>query len=104
MTSEARASAALFEGEGTGSVPGCLTGESEERETWTAESLRAVFSVSIREAAGRDFGGLTFRSTRKVTRVAWRVWTSSNVVISRIQGLIQPESLILAQSERWRQA
>jgi hypothetical protein len=24
------------------SVPGCLTGESEERETWTAESLRAV--------------------------------------------------------------
>ena len=23
-------------------VPGCLTGESEERETWTAESLRAV--------------------------------------------------------------
>jgi hypothetical protein len=63
MTSEARASAALFEGEGTGSVPGCLTGESEERETWTAESLRAVFS-HCREAAGRDFGGLTFRSTR----------------------------------------
>jgi hypothetical protein len=24
-------------------VPGCLTGESEERETWTAESLRAAF-------------------------------------------------------------
>jgi hypothetical protein len=23
-------------------VPGCLTGESEERETWTAESLRAA--------------------------------------------------------------
>jgi hypothetical protein len=22
--------------------PGCLTGESEERETWTAESLRVV--------------------------------------------------------------
>ena len=103
MISEARASAALFEGEGTGSVLGCLTGESEERETWTAESLRAVFS-HCREAAGRDFGGLTFRSTRKVTRVAWRVWTSSNVVNSRIQSLIQPESLILAQSERWRQA
>jgi len=25
-------------------VPGCLTGESEERETWTAESLRAASS------------------------------------------------------------
>jgi hypothetical protein len=24
-------------------VPGCLTGESEERETWTAESLRAAW-------------------------------------------------------------
>ena len=30
--------------------------------------------------------------------------TSSNVVISRIKVLIQLESLILAQSERWRQA
>ena len=26
-------------------VPGCLTGESEERETWTAESLRAASSI-----------------------------------------------------------
>jgi hypothetical protein len=26
-------------------VPGCLTGESEERETWTAESLRAASSL-----------------------------------------------------------
>ena len=25
-------------------IPGCLTGESEERETWTAESLRAASS------------------------------------------------------------
>ena len=23
-------------------IPGCLIGESEERETWTAESLRAL--------------------------------------------------------------
>src|ERR1700683_5008157 len=29
-------------GRGTACAPGCLTGESEERETWTAESLRAV--------------------------------------------------------------
>jgi hypothetical protein len=25
-------------------VPGCLKSESEERETWTAESLRAAFA------------------------------------------------------------
>src|SRR5262245_17277165 len=31
-------------GGGTAMVPGCLTGESEERETWTAESLRAASS------------------------------------------------------------
>ena len=46
-------------GEGTVSVPGCLTSESEERETWTAK-------VDLTEdlqgkAAGRDFGGLTFQ-------------------------------------------
>ena len=33
------------EGRGHCSAPGCLTSESEERETWTAESLRAVSSV-----------------------------------------------------------
>jgi hypothetical protein len=26
-------------------VPGCLKSESEERETWTAESLRAAFAI-----------------------------------------------------------
>ena len=30
--------------DGISPVPGCLTGESEERETWTAESLRAASS------------------------------------------------------------
>jgi hypothetical protein len=30
---------------GAALVPGCLIGESEERETWTAESLRAVPSI-----------------------------------------------------------
>ena len=40
-----RASAALrFTGERDRQVPGCLTSESEERETWTAESLRAASS------------------------------------------------------------
>ncbi len=53
-------------------VPGCLKSESEERETWTAESLRAassngeglglrVWAFPARVAAGRDFGGLTFQ-------------------------------------------
>jgi hypothetical protein len=46
-------------------VPGCLTGESEERETWTAESLRAasVRGNLARKWPGRDFGGRRFRST-----------------------------------------
>ena len=30
--------------DGTRAVPGCLTGESEERETWTGEALRAASS------------------------------------------------------------
>jgi hypothetical protein len=44
----------------------CLTSESEERETWTAESLRAAFRAgeSLRGMRpGRDFGGRRFRST-----------------------------------------
>src|SRR6185503_18016299 len=34
----------------TARFPGCLTSESEERETWTAESLRTASSN------GEDFG------------------------------------------------
>ena len=36
----------------------------------------------------------------------WTEWdlVKRNVVTCRFQVLIQPESLILAQSERWRQA
>ena len=56
--------------DGISPVPGCLTGESEERETWTAESLRAASSNGegfgfFREESGhgRDFGGRRFRST-----------------------------------------
>ena len=65
-----------FPGFGRGScTPGCLTGESEERETWTAESLRVAwnevavlwFAIIGKQlpchAAGRDFGGTRFRST-----------------------------------------
>jgi hypothetical protein len=57
---------------GTVLVPGCLTGESEERETWTAESLRAASSNAEGFAKGllckrirpdETFGGTRFRST-----------------------------------------
>ena len=49
---------------GASPVPGCLTSEDEERETWTAESLR----VSLLESLGfsdrdrtKDFGGTRFK-------------------------------------------
>jgi hypothetical protein len=70
--SDVRASAApaLFRRRGR-EVPGCLTSESEERETWTAESLRTASangegfdrSRTGTDAVGRDFGGQRFRST-----------------------------------------
>jgi hypothetical protein len=111
-------------------VPGCLTGESEERETWTAESLRAVSSEGqpFAEMAGRDFGGRRFRSTpisrkrcfcgamtmvrckphaciRAQEHTRTKDWWD---LVKRCdlpgKVLIQLESLILAQSERWRQA
>ena len=41
------------------SVPGCLTSEDEERETWTAESLRV---------SGAGFG-LHLRSDEKTSAV-----------------------------------
>ena len=40
-------------------VPGCLTGESEERETWTAESLRTASSNG--EGLGRKAWAFSFR-------------------------------------------
>ena len=103
-------------------VPGCLTGESEERETWTAESLRAASPIGDacvhRGAAGRDFGGRRFRSTPLSLR--GRAWArcESHAGSIRVEKewdlvkrcdqpgkvLIQLGSLILAQSERWRQA
>ena len=43
------------------SGPGCLTSEDEERETWTAESLRSLeylkTSVFIFRGWTKDFGG-----------------------------------------------
>ena len=55
----------------TARFPGCLTGESEERETWTAESLRTASSNGEgfgffweRGGHGRDFGGQRFKVHR----------------------------------------
>jgi hypothetical protein len=45
-------------------TPGCLTSEDEERETWTAESLRDLeylkTSVFIFRGRTKDFGGTRF--------------------------------------------
>ena len=73
-------------------APGCLKSESEERETWTAESLRAASSngegfgfFCKRGGHGRDFGGLTFQGFLHcpIAQAIGRVGTSSNVVTSR---------------------
>ena len=113
---------------GTALVPGCLTGESEERETWTAESLRAAIPgseiwlrkklVSNGDAAGRDFRRSTFQVNTLVVRRQARArlrprarlraheqeWDLVKRCDQPGKVLIQLESLILAQSERWRQA
>jgi hypothetical protein len=93
-----------------------LTSEYEERETQAAESLRTAASVKTQvfgeRGHGRDFGGLTFQGTSLNSCFSglpelqlFSGWTSSNVVTyAEIKVLIQLESLILAQSERWRQA
>jgi hypothetical protein len=57
----------------------------------------------------KDFGGTRFEKgytivARDVNRRRYNGGTSSNVVISRFKVQVQLESLILAQSERWRQA
>ena len=104
----------------TARFPGCLKIESEERETWTAESLRAAFMIEACFDRKK-------RSRKRIRRFTFKVhrWPKGQCmdlvkdveaqgirslchcakrVISRDQNLIQLESLILAQSERWRQA
>src|SRR4029078_10845032 len=74
----------------TPGVPGCLTSKSEERETWTAESLRTAHRgkrlrlFPEESGHGRDFGGQRFRSSLDVRSGAQSSeWadsgTSSNV-------------------------
>src|ERR1700746_2704017 len=86
-------------GGGTALVPGCLTGESEERETCTAESLRAasrmetyVFEGSVRTRLRRSTFQVNTLSRAgagacDANRPCWiqldRSGTSSNVVMGR---------------------
>jgi len=60
-------------------VPGCLTGESEERETWTAESLRAASSNGegfgfFRKRAAVEETSAVLRF--KVHRAGWEIGRS----------------------------
>src|SRR6476620_11256295 len=86
--------------DGIPAIPGCLTSEDEERETWTAESLRSLeylkTSVFIFRGWTKDFGGtrlhrLHHRCQRCESQTACRLrpakngGTSSNVVISRFK-------------------
>ena len=79
--------------------PGCLTSESEERETWTAESLRTASSngegasfFPEEDGHGRDFGGQRLRYIADLLS-AWAQacegsgsgWTSSKRVICQNQ-------------------
>ena len=68
-----------------------------------------------RSGPDEDFGGTRFKGYTIVASdvnrrqlIGFGRWknggTSSNVVISRFKVQVQLESLILAQSERWRQA
>jgi len=77
-------------------VPGCLTGESEERETWTAESLRAALPREFRlrkksgfqreggriETSAVDVSGNTM-GRRVSNHSTDQSGTSSNVVTCR---------------------
>src|SRR5450755_4302946 len=104
-------------GGGTAMVPGCLKSESEERETWTAGSLRAALSwksnfprrAALEETSAvhvlRYIADRTFRSVGGPRQCddTTQCRHCANVTC-RDKNLIQLESLILAQSERWRQA
>src|SRR5262249_61839239 len=94
---------------------GCLTSESEERETWTAEFLRAAFraGASLRGMRpGRDFGGRRFRSTlgRLSELSGKREFGGSDRgdLVERCdepeKGRVKLERLMLGHSEHCRQA
>ena len=90
----------------------CLTIESEERETWTAEVL--ADAPSQEGVSKKDTLTVTFPDTgRKASQgVFGSVWDSSRQApsgaalksVTSQASIFQLESLILAQNERWRQA
>jgi hypothetical protein len=59
-------------GEGDAAASGCLTSKDEERETWTAESLRVSITRKLRLSKGwgrtKDFGGTRFKGYTIVVR------------------------------------
>ena len=71
--------------DGTTIVPGCLTCESEERETWTAESLRAAFrrrSNSPRESGRTRLRRSTFQVNTLVVKRQARARCESRARLS----------------------
>ena len=77
-------------------VSGCLTSESEERETWTAESLRTASSIEeasaffgngavMEETSAVDVSGQHYWISQRASFAGDKSGTSSNVVISRDQ-------------------
>jgi hypothetical protein len=117
---EVRRLSGISEG-GTASVPGCLIGESEERETWTAESLRAASSIedlssiavrpdetSAVDVSGQHLvvqaAGVRAMQVVRASGVRRQAWDLVKRCDQPGKVLLQLESLILAQSERWRQA
>src|SRR3954451_6566562 len=93
-------------------TPGCLTSEDEERETWTAESLRisntwklrfSTFGIGRKTSAVHVLKRLHHRRQRCESRAINMVGPRQTLRSAGSKFQVQLESLILAQSERWRQ-
>ena len=91
---------------------GCLTIESEERETWTAEVL--ADAPSQEGVSKKDTLTVTFPDTGRCRRKTHSTVfgtrqdeAPSGAALKSVtsqESIFQLESLILAQNERWRQA
>ena len=90
----------------------CLTIESEERETWTAEVL--ADTPSQEGVSKKDTLTVTFPDTGRLRRMALSIVFgtrqdeapsgAAQMSVTSQESIFQLESLILAQNERWRQA
>src|SRR5258708_35699495 len=96
-------------------TPGRLTSEDEERETWTAESLRVstiwrpgIFTRVSGVEAGRKTSAvhvyigytIVVRDGNRVPSIWWDLVQRWDQPVQKFQ--VQLESLIPAQGERWR--